>query len=564
MTGPGQPRAARTPPALPPAVTLLGRRLVRWVAVPAAVYLAGFALFTWPWLRQWRSAFWCDNVDGYLMVWNLWWMGTAVHALRSPWFTPVLHWPSGTTLLGHSLVPFNGLLATVGTSAGLSPVTAHNLIIGGSFVATGVTACWLAAEASGSYAGGLVAGFAFTFSEYHLSHAAAGHMDLVSVEWVPLFLLLWSRLLDRPSAARAVGAALVLWLVLLCDYYYFGFAIAAAGVRLAWQAAGDVRRRARSRRGPWVNWRLFRALVPFAVVTLATCGPILVPFLGLDLIGSHAAALGSADLLAPLVPGDEWWARRLTRPYWSQLHGYPHEGTVYLGLSVIALVVLGLVGRRPVRWRWYWAGLAAGSFVLSLGPALQVCGRTVTGRWLPYAALEWASPTVRLSGVPVRLMVMATLAVAVLAAAGVPVVMARFGRLGGPLLLAVVLCLDLWPTPLPVAPVAVPPWVLALRDLPDPAAAVLDLSRTLPGPSMYDQTIHHRPMAFGYISRLPVPVNEQDQRLIATLMAGNWSAVRYTFRFRYVVMPADGRVPGALLVYAGPDRRIFDLGSADR
>jgi hypothetical protein len=53
-------------------------------------------------------------------------------------------------------------------------------------------------------------------------------MQLVSLEWVPLFILVWWRLLSRPRAALAVAAAVTLLLVLLCDYYYFLFSVIAA------------------------------------------------------------------------------------------------------------------------------------------------------------------------------------------------------------------------------------------------------------------------------------------------------------------------------------------------
>ena len=54
-----------------------------------------------------------------------------------------------------------------------------------------------------------IAGAIFTFSSYHFAHSI-GHMQLITMQWIPLFLLAWLRLLDEPTRRRGFLAALAL------------------------------------------------------------------------------------------------------------------------------------------------------------------------------------------------------------------------------------------------------------------------------------------------------------------------------------------------------------------
>src|SRR6185503_14688395 len=102
--------------------------------------------------------------------------------------------------------PFNGMLAIVLLRL-MSQAQAHNFIVILTFVVSGVTAFFLAREFTKSFAACLIAGFIFTFSEYHFSQAQGGHLNLVSMEWIPLFVLCWYRLITRPRVITGVLAA---------------------------------------------------------------------------------------------------------------------------------------------------------------------------------------------------------------------------------------------------------------------------------------------------------------------------------------------------------------------
>ena len=237
----------------------------REVIAAAGFYTLAFFALTWPAVTRFQTHWFADEVDGLQNVWNLWWVQHAVTVLhQSPWHTDYLHYPYGISLLAHTLNPFNGFVA-IGLGKLMSPVAVHNSIVTFAFVGGGVTAFLLAHRLTRAYVPSLLAGFIFTFSSFHFAHAE-GHLQLVSLEWIPLFVLLWLTLLEKPTVALGTAAALVLFLVILCDYYYFLYCAITGGILLGWWARhnGGARR--------FLERPRIAAFGAFALVALLTSG----------------------------------------------------------------------------------------------------------------------------------------------------------------------------------------------------------------------------------------------------------------------------------------------------
>ena len=89
-------------------------KTIALVVIPLLVYLVCFYLLTFPQLHQFSTHYFTDEGDGLGNVWNLWWTNKAITELhQSPWHTTFLYYPYGTSLLPHTLNPFNGILAIV-------------------------------------------------------------------------------------------------------------------------------------------------------------------------------------------------------------------------------------------------------------------------------------------------------------------------------------------------------------------------------------------------------------------------------------------------------------------
>ena len=331
----------------------------------------------------------------------------------------MIHWPFGTTLLGQTLNPFNGFLAAL-FHRSLSLTARFNTIVVFSFVMGGLTMYWLSYYLTNSFWGSFIAGFIFTFSNYHFSHAQ-GHLQLVALEWIPLFVLCWYSLIIKPHAAKAAGAAIVLWMVLLCDYYYFFYCVLIAILIVIWYAAIT--------RNIWFMLRKshFLPIATFTVITLLlimpVVGPLLLSNIRDPLMDSHDPISYSLDFLALFIPGGNWLFNRLTQFYWSRLPGNISESSVYLGLSVYVIMGYTWVKRKTLdlisRQQIYLWLLTIGFFlILALGPAFQIGGRIIWDKAMPYSLLVDIFPPLKLSGVPVRMMVMVVLGASVLSAIG--------------------------------------------------------------------------------------------------------------------------------------------------
>lgn len=537
------------------------RTLIRLLLVPASVYLALFAALTYPLLERFSTHFFADTGDGLQNVWNLWWVNKAVTELhQSPLHTGYLHFPYGTSLLGHTLNPFNGLLA-IPLLRFLSLVQTFNAIVVFSFVAGGVTAFLLCRHLTRSYPAALVGGAIFTFSNYHFAHAQ-GHLQLVSLEWIPLFLLGCFLILERPSVHLGIGTGLALLAVLMCDYYYFFYSLVAAALLFAWEAI-------RTRKPLFFAARPYRA--PFAAlvaISLGSTGPWVWSLLRLNasdpLVGGHPAAELSLDLPALIIPGGHWRFASLTRLYWSSLPGSIHESSVHVGLLVTGLMVYTLMRRRELGRSsllfWWFVLLLFTLF--ALGPVLHVWGREITTPILPYSWLERLVPAMDISGVPVRMAVMVVLSAAVISSMGFKLLLSRpvRGRLVA-LLLLVGIGTEYLPAPMPTTEATVPPYIEALAGLPG-ADGVLDTVSGV-GQMLYYQTVHQKPLALGYIARLPKSVADRDHGIYLFKERGDYARLASDYGIRYVITAADdeapARVPSARLVYDDPRVRIYDL-----
>lgn len=514
--------------------------------IPAALYLATFFVLNPHLPGLFSTHFYFGGLDGYQNVWNLWWVNHAIERGSLPWFTTFLHHPAGTTLVGHTLNPFNGLLA-MSLLRFLSLVQAYNAIVVFSFVTGGLTAFWLCRAMTTSCAGSLLGGAVFTFSSFHFMHAD-GHLQLTALEWLPLFVLAWMRFCERPTPGQGVLAALLLWLVTLCDLYYFAYCVMTGAIFYAWMAWQRKDPLFLARPGTWP------ALAGFLAVASLTSGALVAAIIyqhATDpLTGTHSPRDLSMDLLSPFVWGYYWRFRDWAQPLWFPLAKYVTEASVYLGWSVLALGVYAWRQRArvPIAYLSFWLVVAACFFVMSLGPNLRIGGMEmslgmrlsmmghddVNPLVLPYALLWLLFPPWRLAGVPVRMMIMVQLAVSVVAAGGVHALLAstwKWKRVACAAVLAWIV-FDYVPTPARVTDPAVPAYVGVLRDL--PYGGVLDLASNGPQ-ALYYQTIHEKPIAFGYISRTPVSVDAADQALAAQILTGRWEDLARDHHFRYVI-----------------------------
>ena len=528
--------------------------------VPALLYLASFIVLTYPLIRRFSTHLFADPWDGVVFYWDLWWVNKAVTELHeSPWHTFYLNYPFGVSLLRHTLHPFNGFLA-IPLLRVLTLLHAYNLLVILSFTACGVTTFLLAYHVTRAYWPSLLAGYVVTFSSYHFAHMD-GHQNLVSLQWVPLFVLCWYILMVRPRIITAVAAGLVLFATMLCDYYYFLYGILTGLIIAIWHGLHT------KNLGFFLRRTHLPSLTVFLGVVLATSGPLVIALLRLhtaDPIIGHDPTRNSMDALAPFIPGPHWRFANLTRAYWGSLPGDGNENSVYLGWAVIAL--LFYVWRRrpavPSIGLWYFIFFSFG--LLALGPVLHVRGVEYPFIKLPYAILETVFPPIRASGVAVRMMIMSTLAASVLCAVGLAQASrgSRWERVFAAIVI-LALVFEYLPKPRVVTLLRTPDFVRILKAQPG-SGAVLDTVSD-PFRIMYYQTVHEKPMAlaFSVLSRTPHSVAVQGEELEQLLENGEYSTLRDGYGIRYLVTDAakdvDGEHGSVKILFADSRVTLYEL-----
>jgi len=537
------------------------KKFLKWVGIPLLIYFVFFCIYSWPWIRVFNTSFMTDSGDGLQNVWNIWWINKSVTQLHQlPWYTSFLHAPHGVTLLGQTLNPFNGFVA-ISLLRVFTLVQSFNIMIIFSFVSAGITAFWLCYYFSKSYVSSIIGGFIFTFSSYHFAHAI-GHMQLVSLQWIPLFVLLWCMLLRRPKYLTAAGAAFALFLVLMCDYYYFLYSVMIAVIIAVYFW--------RNKQLP--SFRDKKNIKPFGLfclISLLIVAPLPLALLRLNsreiLSGSHPTRELSTNIFAPFINGGFWRFASLTDWYWRHIKAGLSESSIYLGISVITVSLIGLVKRKKIGKDinlWLIIGFIFG--ILSYGPRLMVGGRSFEPIPLPYAFLEKIFPPLKLSGVPVRMMVVVTLCTAIICSLVLAKI--RLDTTKGKVIIGLfvtILFIEMFPARLPITAVTYPDYTRALKSL--PYGIVYDEGAKTAPEVLYNQTYHERPIVLGYISRTPRSVEDKDWLIVATFLEKRYPEACSKYKIRYYTTNINKPILNSTfpIVYQDKDVIIYDLKNSD-
>ncbi len=530
--------------------------------LPLLLYTTLALLMTWPLALQFTNTVPGNAYDSWQNMWNMWWLKEALLHGHNPYFTPMLYYPHGASLLLHTLNPINFLIS-LPVHALFGLVVAYNFVVIVSLTASGYTAYLLAHNVTGDRWAALVAGTIFATSGYLLSQALGGHTHMLAAQFLPLAVLALRRLtVPAPSTAGSpvavageparwsrrdelgaiVLAGMALAVNLLADWQYFLFILIWA----AWYAltrwwAGVVNGGQRAIfRLPRDGQRICLAIGVALVLAL----PLAIPTARLaDETPTATTEGGDAFRLEHSLDLADFFIPSQLHPLWGHLaerwQAYKSDThiqnkTAYLGLVTLVLAGWGLRQREGR----FWLLSALVFALLAMGPRLQMFG-TMTNIPLPGAML-YELPLIRISRYPMRFVVITMLALALLAALGVtrlrqmlaerrqracvpsaiapvavgagsePAPTAWMERTVMAALIALII-LDNLVTPFPLAGVYIPPIYQELAHDPEDFA-ILEAPfyyRSSPVYMLF-QIIHGKPLVGGYTSRtLSYPLLEQ-------------------------------------------------------
>lgn len=473
-------------------------RFVRYA--PPIFYLAVTLLFVWPLpMRLATHVVSADSPDIWIHLWWMWQVRESVLHGQNPYETVRVFHPTGAPLylMGQDMVtailsiPFQGLFGLVAT---------YNLFSIAAIAFAAWTMYLLALDVTGSRPGALVAGAIFGFAPLQAAFLNLGQMEFVNLGFLPLAVLFLLRLRrDRRPWVPLLGGVWVA-LTVYSSWYQALFLALIAAFFIAYEVLGLACQR---------RWRALRpfalALVLWGGAALVLVSPALLPTIRLAATSSFAVtarfniSYSSIDLFDPFKPD------RL-----NPLFGAARSSTTAaLGYVALALAAVGLwhLGRRGR----FWGLLIAIFYLLALGPYLKIGQRMWDLPVLPYNIL-YRLPMGNISRVPSRFLMVITLAISILAAAGVAWLMtwlaarrprrAALVRAAVPTLALLLVLAEVFPAPRALADASIEPFYATLAS--DPAGAVYEVPYDDRAVAMYRATAHKHPLVGGYVSR-PVP-----------------------------------------------------------
>src|SRR5438132_12376931 len=180
--------------------------------------------------------------DNFHFLWELWYVAHALFDLhKSPFFDPDVFVPFGFSLIrNQDLSPGTVLLFSPLTHF-FGEVFTYNFLVLMSFPLTAFGTYLLARELWANRLAAFLAGLIVGFCPYRFAHAA-GHLSIVSTEWIPFFFLFLERLISKPRLKNAVLAGLFFGLSAWTTWYYFFMVPIAAlfyvAFRINWRRPG--------------------------------------------------------------------------------------------------------------------------------------------------------------------------------------------------------------------------------------------------------------------------------------------------------------------------------------
>ena len=172
-------------------------------ALAAVIYLIIALINFWPITTHITSAIAGYGGDGYQSLWGIWFVGYSLFTLHHGiWSTMLLFSPIGANLAFQTFSPIASLLVLPFTSVSLG--FAYNILFFVGFFLSGLTMFILARYITKNSYAAFIAGLIFTFSTFHIG--AYGHLDFANLEWIPLALYFFLRMVKEEHRRNLNGS----------------------------------------------------------------------------------------------------------------------------------------------------------------------------------------------------------------------------------------------------------------------------------------------------------------------------------------------------------------------
>ncbi|MGI0087176.1 MAG: hypothetical protein ACREBI_04375 [Nitrosotalea sp.] len=469
------------------------------------------SILTLPVIFQFTTNFAGIGGDTWAYIWSFWWFEKALSYGSSPFTSQYMFYPIGINFT--QLTPFNAWIAFLLLPL-FNQIITWNILWFSGFILGGYGTFLLCNHFLKKFFPSLIAGIIFSFSSYHTAHAL-GHLELITISWIPFFILFLFRTAESNSKINPLLAGLFFFLVSMSSWYYSLFMFIFAIIFLFKVSLFSKDKKLR----PF----FIRYFLIFAV-GICLSAPLLIPIVHSFQSNSsyvrpisefYNNSLNAGNILLPTS----------IQTIVSSLH-FPIsvsniEQMSYLGTSVLLFSFVAIIRYRNSNIL-FWTVIGSVFLVLSFGPELVIF-KIHTGIPLPQQFLYNLIPGWSFFRDPSRFVVMVSLSTAILASHSISNISLKINsKMFRIIFLSAALffiLLEFATIPFPTTTESVPSAYQLIKD--DPTSrAVLDAPiggsgeiGLLSDPSFdYYQTIHEKPMYGGYLARVPI----NTQRYVQT------------------------------------------------
>ena len=347
-----------------------------------------------------------DNADARFLIWNVAWVARTLILDPLHVFDANIFYPHRGTLAYSESNLGAGILAIPVYWATGNPHAAHNFAVLVSFVLSASCTYYLVRYLVADRRAALISAICFAYCPYVFSHLP--HVHLLMTAGLPLSMLAFHRLADRPTPWRGAALGLAMAAQALFCGYYAVFVVLTVGFAVLVVAA--TRRR-------WTDARYWMAISTAAAVAMAIALPLFLPYLRLQRATGFSRPLDSArqwsadwrTYLASSAYAHSWMLPLIRR--WIDVL-FPGFVAVVAGA---AGVWVGWRARGRLREvSILYGGLGAMAFWASLGPGAGL-----------YRVLYSSVPAFNLLHAPSRFGVVVAFALSVLAGVSISALLAR-------------------------------------------------------------------------------------------------------------------------------------------
>jgi hypothetical protein len=429
-----------------------------------------------------------DNADGQLSIWNIAWVARTLVADPVHVFDANIFYPHHGTLAYSESNLGGGALAIPVYWATRNPYAAHNFVFLLAFVLSATGTYFLVRNLTGDRRAAAVSAICFAFCPYVFAHTS--HIQLEMTAGLPLTMLAFHRLADRPGPRRGIVLGIAMAAQAICCGYYGVFAILLVGYAVVVVAAT---------RRLWASPRYWLAIAAAAGAAIAIVLPVFVPYFTLQRDTGFHRSLDDASsfsatwsvYLASAAYAHAWMLRFL--PRW---HEVAFPGFVATIFGVAGFRVAARTHRGEIAW--LYGGIVVLSFWASFGPSAGL-----------YAVLYRVMPGFGWLRAPERFGLLVDFGLVVLAGVAVAALLGSVRRtaLVAAVLMALVAAEHIVPLDPPDA-IPVEPVYKVLATL--PRAPVIEMPFFYPEVGLFQHAIymlkstaHWMPMVNGYSDYIP-------------------------------------------------------------